>query len=295
MALMFRLLLGWTMLKRSVCTRRELKQQVRSNFLSLESTKPDSKWLCISKGPTRKMYLKMELKFVLVTQLSVPWGLCGCSTFPMSLSSNSTLSREFSSENCPRALLCTFWHSAFWEFNTIRLVGCPVLSTCLGSQTSEIPDISGSAFQTEPTSQVSSCLWGCPKGTEVWAAELPAQPWWEGNADRVSLFCVNISFAICERNLHSHLEWKNSFLSQDFSVKHQFLRSVVLYDCNLFTSFLHAEHQWEFWELSAKIARSKIFTMMLYENVFGMADNNKSLPWLLRQKSQHINSQCRCF
>lgn len=114
--------------------------------------------------------------------------------------------------------------------------------------------------------------------------------------------CWQGFLALCECqlwNLHFHLERKNSlsqnFLSQNFLVEQQFLRSVVLYDCNLFTSFLYAEHQWEFWELCAKITRSKMFTMTLYENFFGMTDDNKSLPWLLRQKSQHINSQCRCF
>lgn len=53
MVLMFRLLSGWRMLKRSVCTRKEPKQQVRSNFLSLEITKPDIETKLFGKLPAK--------------------------------------------------------------------------------------------------------------------------------------------------------------------------------------------------------------------------------------------------
>lgn len=216
-------------------------------------------------------------------ELSVPWAV----QFPVwlfhfSCASNSSLTLEFSLENC----------SVLWEFNTFRIAAYPVLSTCFGSQTSEIPDISEPAFRPQP--QVSSCLWGCRKVTEVWAANLPSCHHRPGEREMLTGFPCFVWMSALKSSFSSRKK-KLFFLSQNFLVEQQFLRSVVLYDCNLFTSFLYAEHQWEFWELCAKIARSKMFTVTLYENFFGMTDDNKSLPWLLRQKSQHINSQCRCF
>lgn len=156
MVLMFRLLPGWTMPKRSVCSRRELKQQVGSNFLSPESTKTDNECLCSQKGPTRKKIPEDGIKIC-------PCGTAFCSlsfVWLLHFSQAPTQSFPENSREFP-ALLCTLWHSAL-EFNTFRIVGFPVLSTCFGSQTSEIPDVSGAAFQTDPHLRWAPIL-GLPK------------------------------------------------------------------------------------------------------------------------------------
>lgn len=133
-------------------------------------------------------------------------------TFPVSLSSQLTFFWDSSLESCRRAGLCALWRSDRWEFHTFRIVGCPSVVHVLGSQRFLVS--LGLLFRHH-TPPVSSCLWGCQKGTEVWqptCRAASAAPGREGNADRVSLLCVNVSFAICERNLHFPLERKSFFI-----------------------------------------------------------------------------------
>lgn len=179
--------------------------------------------------------------------------------FAVSLNSQLNPFVRIQCENRPRALLCMLWRSALWEFNTVRIVQC--YPHALGLRPQRFLVSLGLLFRQTPHLRWAPVFGAAKKagGVGSQAAKLPAQHWWERE------MLTGFPWFVWMPALSSVKEififtWKEKlFLSQNFLVKQQFLMSIVLYECSLFTHFLYAE----LWELCAKIARSKMSIVML--------------------------------